>query len=102
MHYEVTTIDKINFGVTGAEEVLQNVSFILSTAVYSCPMDRGFGWAPYLDSSILAAKSINEARILQAIQENEPRAIVEEIRFEGDALNGKLKPFVRVRINESI
>lgn len=102
MKYEVTTINKFDFGVTGVNEVLQNVSFILSTVVFSCPMDREFGWAPDLDSSILVAKATNEARILRAIQENEPRATVEEIRFEGDALNGNLKPIVRVSINESI
>lgn len=102
MQYEVKPLEKIDFGATGAQEVLQNVAFILSTTVYSCPMDRVFGWVPDLDSPILAAKARNAARIIQAIQENEPRAIVEQVRFEGDLINGQLKPIVRVRIDESI
>lgn len=102
VQYEVTTLNEIDFGATGVKEVLQNVAFILSTVAYSCPMDRSFGWIPDLDSPINLAKATNAARIIQAIQENEPRAIVEEVRFEVDGLNGKLNPIVRVRIDESI
>lgn len=100
MSYEVTPIYEIDFGASGAKEVLQNVAFILSTFVYSCPMDREFGWEPDLDSPVLAAKATNGARIFRAIQENEPRAVVEEIRFEGNSLDGNLKPIVRVIIDE--
>lgn len=102
MAYEVTSIQEIDFGATGVKEILQNVSFILSTVVYSCPMDRDFGWSPDLDSPINLAKPTNASRIIQAIDENEPRASVEEIRFEGDPLNGEIKPIVKVVINESI
>jgi uncharacterized protein len=100
--YEVTNLSEIDFSATGVKEIIQNVAFILSTMVYSCPMDRDFGWMPDLDSPINVAKATNAARILQAIQKNEPRAIVEEIRIEGNELDGELKPFVRVRIDESI
>ncbi|CDX01307.1 GpW/Gp25/anti-adapter protein IraD [Desulfitobacterium hafniense] len=102
MQYDVRPLKVFDFGATGAQEVLQNVAFILSTMLDSCPMDRGFGWNPDLDSPTQAAKARNAARIIQAIQEQEPRATVEEIRFEGDALNGQLKPIVRVSIDESI
>lgn len=91
-----------DFGVTGVQEVLQNISFILSTTVFSCPLDRDFGWLPDLDSPIIAAKATNAARITEAIQLNEPRAIVQEITFEGDGLEGILKPTVRVIIDEQI
>lgn len=101
MQYDVKPLEEVDFGATGAREVLQNVAFILSTVVYSCPMDRSFGWAPELDAPILeVTKARNTARIIQAIRENEPRAIVEQVRFEGDALKGHLRPIVRVRINE--
>lgn len=102
MQYEVTQLNQIDFGATGVKEVLQNVSFILSTVVYSCPMDRGFGWAPDLDSPIQIAQVTNSARIIQAIQENEPRAVVDEIQVIGNALEGETKAIVRVTINESI
>ncbi|SHN77186.1 GPW/gp25 family protein [Desulfitobacterium chlororespirans] len=102
MQYEIRPLEEIDFGATGAQEVLQNVAFILSTTVSSCPMDRAFGWIPDLDSPIPAAKARSAARVIRAIKENEPRAIVEQVRFEGDLLNGQLKPIVRVSIDESI
>lgn len=102
MEYEVTTFQNIDFGATGVKEVLQNISFILSTMVGSCPMDREFGWIPDLDSPIQLAQATNVSRIIQAINENEPRATVEEVRIESDPFNGKIKPIVRVIIDESI
>jgi uncharacterized protein len=102
MLYEVSKLNEIDFGATGIKEVLQNVAFILSTVVYSCPMDRGFGWEPDIDSPINVAIAVNSARIIQAIQTNEPRAIVEEIQVEGNALDGEIKAIVRVSIDESI
>lgn len=100
MIYEVKPTVQYDFGATGVQEVLQNISFILSTTVSSCPLDRTFGWVPDLDSPIIVAKATNAARITEAIQLNEPRAIVQEITFEGDGLEGILKPTVRVIIDE--
>lgn len=102
MQYEVTPMKQIDFGATGVKEILQNVAFILSTVVDSCPMDREFGWIPDLDSPVDVAMAVNTARIIQAIQENEPRAIVEEVRIEGNLLEGELRPIVRVSIDESV
>lgn len=100
--YEVTLLKTIDFGATGVKEVLQNVAFILSTVIYSCPMDRGFGWIPDLDSPIDAAKAVNRARIIEAINTHEPRALVEEVQIEGNALDGQLIVKVRVSVDESI
>lgn len=102
MVFEVKPLQNINYGATGAEEILQNVAFILSTFVFSCPMDRDFGWLPDLDSPIMVTKATNASRIYQAITLNEPRVTVEEIRIEGDGIEGKIKPIVRVDINEQI
>ncbi|WP_163150947.1 GPW/gp25 family protein [Anoxybacillus sp. MB8] len=100
--YEIRPVHEIIFDATGVQEVLQNVAFILSTMMYSCPMDRGFGWNPDLDLPIDVAKAMSASKIVQAIQENEPRAIVEEFFFEEDHMNGVLKPIVRVSVHESI
>ncbi|KHF27333.1 hypothetical protein LR68_03880 [Anoxybacillus sp. BCO1] len=100
--HEIRPVHEIIFDATGVQEVLQNVAFILSTMMYSCPMDRGFGWNPDLDLPIDVAKAMSASKIVQAIQENEPRAIVEEIFFEEDHMNGVLKPIVRVSVHESI
>lgn len=102
MQYEVSSLETIDFGAKGVNAILQNVAFILSTFKYSCPLDREFGWIPDIDSPINLAKATNAARILEAIQDNEPSVIVDEIITEGNALDGNLKLIVRVRIDESI
>lgn len=102
MQYVVTPLKEIDFGATGVEEILQNVAFILSTIPYSCPMDREFGWEPDIDSPIQISRAVNPARIFQAIQDNEPRAIVDEVLIDGDALEGKTKVIIRVVLDESI
>jgi uncharacterized protein len=102
MEYVVTPFKEVDFGASGVKEVLQNVAFILSTMLYSCPLDREFGWEPDIDSPIQIAQATNSARIIQAIQDFEPRAIVEEIQIEGNAFEGEIKANVRVSVDESI
>lgn len=101
MKYVVTPIKEIDFGATGIKAILQNVSFILSTVVYSCPMDRKFGWTPDIDSPIHISRATNIAQIIQAIQDYEPRAIVHEVQTEGYALNGETKAIITIAIDES-
>lgn len=102
MQYQVSSLEKVDFGATGVNEILQNVAFIISTVKYSCPLDREFGWIPDVDSPINLSIATNTARILEVIQDNEPRVIVDEITTQGNALDGNLEIKVRVRIDESI
>lgn len=103
MIYEVTSdLPKINFGATGVEEILQNVAFILSSVIFSCPLDREFAWDPDVDSPIQVATARNIARVTSAIRQHEPRATVIRVEMRGDPLNGVLKPAVRVSINGAI
>lgn len=102
MQYQVSSLKAVDFEATGVNEILQNVAFIISTMKYSCPLDREFGWIPDLDSPINLAVATNTTRILEAIQENEPRVTVDEIITTGNALDGNLEVKVRVRIDESI
>ena len=37
MTHQVTATSNIDFNATGVDEILQNVAFILSTFVISCP-----------------------------------------------------------------
>ena len=90
----------INFGATGVEEILQNVAFILSTSIMSCPLDREFGWNTGLDDPINIRKAKIVYEITEAISKFEPRAIIELVEVTGDGLQGKLTPRVKVRINE--
>lgn len=102
--YEVTPLKlkEIDFGATGEKEILQNVAFILATVTDSCPLDREFGWETDVDSPINLSIATNASRIIQAINDYEPRANVEEVRFEGEGLEGKLVPIVKVSINGEV
>ncbi|KYD02629.1 hypothetical protein B4102_0223 [Heyndrickxia sporothermodurans] len=102
MQYHVTSLQKVDFGATGINEILQNISFILSTMKFSCPLDREFGWEPDLDSPINIAQARNTNRIIEAIQENEPRVVVDEVQITGNALDGEIKAIIRVVPDESI
>lgn len=98
--YEVKPLHKgIDYGVTGIEEVLQNVAFILATTVFECPLDREFGWEPAIDSPIDQAEAENVENILDAIEAYEPRAIVTEITAEPNQLDGNIKLFVKVGVD---
>lgn len=90
----------INFGATGVEEILQNVAFILSSSVMSCPLDREFGWNTGLDDPIQIRKAKIVYEITEAVARFEPRAIIAAVEVEGDGLQGKLVPRAKVRIND--
>lgn len=90
----------IKFGATGVEEILQNVAFILSTAILSCPLDREFGWNMGIDEPIQLRKARIIHDVTEAIGNFETRAIVESVVVDGDGLAGKLTPRVKVRIND--
>ncbi|MED3876218.1 GPW/gp25 family protein [Lysinibacillus capsici] len=93
----------INFGATGVEEVLQNVAFIMATEIMSCPLDREFGWdMTVIDTPINIAKARITANLTAAIHKFEPRAIIEAVEVTGDGLDGRLKPKVKVSVNESV
>ena len=103
MSYEVTASKQINFGATGVEEVLQNVAFILSTFVMSCPLDREFGWNPGIDDPIHIRKARTTFEVTEAINKFEPRAVVESVSFDAtdteDYLKGKLRTKVKVNVD---
>lgn len=99
LDYEVTSeVLRVDFSATGVNEIIQNVRMILATLQFSCPMDREFAWTPSLDAPINVAKVKMAAQIVEAIRKYEPRAQVIQVSFQGDGLNGVLKPVVKVRV----
>ena len=92
----------INLNPSGViEEVVQNVRMIMATVIYSVPYDRTLGIdGDCLDNPINLNKALAKSALFNAIKKDEPRAEVHSISFEGDALEGKLKPVVRILINE--
>ena len=98
----LTNTGAINFEPsTLAEEVIQNVRTILTTTIYSVPLDRTFGINPdMLDLPMPAAQARLTAEIVAAVEKFEPRATVTDVKFAGDGADGILKPSIRLRIKE--
>lgn len=104
MIYEITGATRpINFGLTGVDEVLQNVAMILTTPQGSVPLRRNW----FIDLSLLdtptpAAQARLSAEIFRAIRDHEPRArIVGPVRFIqslDDNLDGRMTPAVTIEV----
>lgn len=101
--YTVLPLGKpIDFAPPGVvAEVLQNVATILATVRYSVPYDRRFGINPeYLDDPMPISQARATADIIEAINRYEPRCRVESVSFDGNAMEGTLRPRVRVYVDE--
>lgn len=105
MSYIVNLNGAIDFAPsTVVEEVLQNVRTILSTVIGSVPLHRDFGvsWE-HIDKPLPVARTLMQAAIIDAIDEFEPRAKVVAVTFdmtEDDAMEGILRPTVKIEIEE--
>lgn len=102
MEFDVTAeLGSIDFGASGAAEVLQNVRTILTTPKYSVPLDREFGISTaMLDAPLPVAQAKLTAEIIATINRYEPRVKVTKVTYECNASDGVLRPKVRVRIVE--
>lgn len=100
MIIEITgTLDKVNFAPsTIEEEVIQNIKTLISTMIYTVPLDRNFGIiANALDEPMPVAMAKLSSDIVDAISRYEPRAKVTQISFDGD-IDGRLIPRLRIEI----
>ncbi|WP_197229875.1 hypothetical protein [Lysinibacillus sphaericus] len=98
--YEVEAMTNIDYGATGVQEVLQNVAFIMSTFKMSCPLDREFAIEPVIDKPITIVKALHSARVVEAINQFEPRATVEAVEITGEAEQGLVRTKVKVTVND--
>lgn len=102
MAYTVTadTAASINLApTTVVEEVLQNLSMILSTPKFSVPLDRDFGLsARFVDKPTPTAEAITISEVLDAVEKYEPRAEILGVTFERDERLGKIIPRLEVNI----
>lgn len=87
---------EINFAPASVvEEVYQNVLTIITTMLHTVPLFRSFGLNPeFLDETTEIAKTKIVVEIMEKVERFEPRAFVEEVKFETDHASGKLKPVV--------
>lgn len=97
--YEVTINKGINLNASGVEEILQNVSIIISTPKGTVPLDRKFGInTNMLDLPIEVAENLLTVQIIEAIQEYEERVQVEKVSYAKNHITGKLEPKVQVSL----
>ena len=86
------------------EEILQNVSVLLTTVVGSVPLDRNLGInAHFIDEPAQRAKMKLSIFALETIQDYEPRVEVLEVDFvqrPDDVLDGQFYPRMVVRIHD--
>jgi len=82
MKFSLDTSKAWNYqlGLSGAEEILQNIRVILDTPKGSLPLDRDFGvdWS-IVDSPTPFAIQKLKAKIVRAIEKYEPRVKVTKI-----------------------
>lgn len=100
--YKVSLTDD-NFTLQEINEVqsiLQNIALILRTRKGTVPMSRDFGLAQeFLDKPIDIAESLAFSEIMDAIEEYEPRAKLNDVTFRA-AENGAIIIDVEVNIEK--
>lgn len=98
--YNVTVDDTpLQFGLSGVEEIKQNIRTIIKTIMGTCPMHRAFGIDPIvIDMPTPAAAALLEVAALSAIEEYETRAQVTDIEVHIE--ENKLIPIVYFSLRE--
>ncbi|MEK4882325.1 GPW/gp25 family protein [Paenibacillus sp. FSL R5-0908] len=104
---DMTQPSTINFApVSKAEEVAQNIRIILSTPLGSAPLARDIGIDYSLvDEPYQIAQSRLTGEIYAAIAEQEPRAQLIDVSFNGkitDALTGRVAVVVSYTLTEEV
>ena len=102
-----TSPQPVIFGATGWDEIMQNIRFILSTMVWSVPLDRGFGGSgSYLDAPSPYVAQARMAEIVDVVEKFEPRVRVTGITFADpgtdQTMDGVLCPVLTVRVREGV
>ncbi|MNW45613.1 hypothetical protein D3C74_228820 [compost metagenome] len=105
--YETTgTYKPFEFGLTGVTAAMQRIRIIASTVLGTCVMDRTLGIEDDgQDISTLGSRQLSIARVITAIQEQEPEItiidvdIIEDIDYER---TGRLVPVIRFVMTEEV
>jgi len=77
------TMPETKFGLTGIEQLKQNVMIIASTRKNKMVMDRGLGVdGSIMDKPVTYARVLLPAALIEAIEDGEPRVQVLEVIVE--------------------
>ena len=93
-------LPEVRIGLTGVEEVLQNVAVILATPKGSVPLDRDFGttWM-FIDAPTPKAMALLRSEIVESLRRYEPRVRVLAVAFEAfPSAPERLYPVVEMEI----
>lgn len=87
---------------TLADEVIRNVSIIVSTVLGECPGWRAFGTRnDFLDRNILAARPLIIKAVISAVETWEPRArIIDPVELYWDDAHSRLIPKLKIEVKE--
>jgi phage baseplate assembly protein W len=91
------------YGLSGIQEVMQNVRMILTTRRGTVPLDRDFGISfEFLDSPINMTRAKAEQEIFLQLKKYEPRAVLKQIMWETDVISGQISPSVKVEVKPNV
>ena len=98
MVYTVTPETPVVLGVSGIDEIVQNIALIIRTRQGECPGYRGFGIPKeYIDMPQQAALSVFRNELRNALQDFDVPARIVSVRGE-IGTDGELYPVVEVEI----
>lgn len=81
-----------------AEEIAQNINFLVNTALLSVPLYREFGLeGTFIDAPQPIARQRLIAELYEAIEKWEPRVKLNDISFTGNE-HGQLFPVLSVEV----
>ena len=99
-------LSEIRIGVTGTDEIYQNVRTILATTQGSVFLDRHFGTdGTLIDQPSPAAMARYRNHVVTEIEKQEPRGKVVSVSFgtaDSDSGDGMLRPSVRIKIKPGV
>lgn len=93
-------------GLTGLEEIEQNIRIIVRSFGFDVRLDCAFAHSgAYIDSPLPHATALRIANLTEAIEKYEPRVKVLSLNFAPDAkaaVDGKIFPQLRYAVKEGI
>lgn len=95
-----STADALDFGATGLSALVQCVKIILTTAIGSVTLDRGFGVDySFVDMPQPQAQAMILANLLGPLQRLEPRVGYQSVAFVTDPATFEMTVKVAIKIN---
>lgn len=99
----------IVIGATGLEGLHQALRIIITTLIYSVPLDRGFATTgSFIDAPLPHAVAQRLADLTEAIEKYEPRVKIISLRLSEpgakleDLMEGRVFPIIRFELKEGV